>query len=206
MSAACAASVVSSPRWSSVTFMPSRTRLLVAMTASVADRPATNRATTLRDSGAVATRFRIVSFPAAARITERSGFTKRNCTASSRAVAGQVTGASTPEVQLREQQRFGQGTNLLGRARRVPRVHLQHHLTGETRGTQQVAELGTRLTAPTRHEMFVTWGSRAVGQVHMGQPGAHPRGQLHGVHAGGRGVREVQRVVPVPDIGRIDGR
>src|SRR5882757_1542496 len=200
MSAACAASVVSSPRWSSVTFMPSRTRLLVAMTASVADRPATNRATTLRDRGAVATRFRIAPFSAAARITERSGFTKRNCTASSRAVAGQVTDASTPEVQLREQQCFGQVTDLRGRAGGVPRVHLQHHLTGETRSTQQVAELGTRLTAPTRHEMFVTWGSRAVGEVDMRQAGTHPRGQFDGVHTGGRGVREVQRVVPVTGV------
>src|SRR5882757_2651479 len=185
MSSACAASVVSSPRWSSVTLRPSRTRLLVAMTASVADPPATNRATTLRDRRAVATRFRIAPFPAAARIRERSGFTMRNCTASSRAVAGQVTDASTPEVQLREQQRFGQVTDLRGRAGGVPGVDLQHHLTGETRGTQQVAELGTRLTAPTRHEMFVTWGSRAVGEVDVGEADAHPRGQFDRVRTGG---------------------
>ncbi len=53
------------------------------------------------------------------------------------------------------------------------------------------------------HQVLVARAAAAVGQVHVGQPVAHPLQHGQRVGTGGRGVRQVQRVVRVADGGGV---
>jgi hypothetical protein len=91
-------------------------------------------------------------------------------------------------VEAGEEESLGERFTALGAGASAPGAHLEHHGAGEPLAGESAAHFGARLTASPRNEMLIARGTAAVGQMQMGQPGAHPLSHRHGIDLGGGGM------------------
>ena len=91
----------------------------------------------------------------------------------------------------------------LGRGHRPAGVDLDDDVAVEAVRRQPLQQFGARLGAAAGNEVLVLVGADAVRDVHVAEAVAHAVDHGQGVGAGGRGVREVDREVPVVVLGGV---
>lgn len=132
----------------------------------------------------------------------RAGRPRRLGTGASSVMSGGALGGRG-EVEPGEGEGLGEVGLAFGGGHRAAGVDLDDHVPVEAGTGQPLQQLRAGLVAPAGHQVLVLVGALAVGQVDVGQPVAHPVDHGQAVRAGGGGVRQVHREVPVVVVGDV---